>query len=148
MNLIYPMIEKVANVLLVEDDSLDAMDVERTLRKVNANHRLYVARNGQEALNMLRGIQVPKIDPLPSIIMLDINMPKMNGLEFLEELRRDETLKHIKVFIMTTSNQEADRTVTAKLGVSGYIVKPLKISNSPSSKDSFNLCIDLINLKK
>src|SRR5687768_9628171 len=101
------MIDKIANILLVEDDYLDTMIVERTLRKMNVIHKLFIARNGQEALDMLRGKGVDKISPLPSIIMLDINMPKMNGLEFLSELRIDEQLKDIKVFIMTTSDQES-----------------------------------------
>lgn len=142
------MIDKVANILLVEDDYLDTMIVERTLRKMNVIHKLFIARNGQEALDMLRGKGVDKINPLPSIIMLDINMPKMNGLEFLSELRNDEALKDIKVFIMTTSDQESDRLVSEELGVSGYILKPMNLTNSSSSKDSFNLFIDLMNLKK
>ena len=139
---------KIANILLVEDDSLDVMNVERTLRKMDVSHRLHVARNGQEALDLLRGVKQEKIDPLPSIIMLDINMPKMNGIEFLSELRQDEELKHIKVFIMTTSDEESDRQLSSEMGVSGYIVKPLKFNNPTSSKDSFNLFIDLLNLKK
>lgn len=142
------MIDKIANILLIEDDSLDVMNVERTLKKINAEHRLFVARNGQEALDMLRGSRQEKIDPLPSIIMLDINMPKMNGIEFLSELRQDEELKHIKVFIMTTSDEESDRQLSREMGISGYIVKPLRFNNPTSSKDSFNLFIDLLNLKK
>jgi CheY-like chemotaxis protein len=142
------MIDKIANILLVEDDTLDVINVERTLKRINAEHRLFVAKNGQEALDMLRGNKTEKIDPLPSIIMLDINMPKMNGLEFLTELRQDEELKHIKVFITTTSDEDTDRSLSNELGVSGYIVKPLKFNNPTSSKDSFNLFIDLLNLKK
>jgi len=142
------MIDKIANILLVEDDMLDVINVERTLKRINAEHRLFVAKNGQEALDMLRGNRTEKIDPLPSIIMLDINMPKMNGMEFLAELRQDEELKHIKVFITTTSDEDTDRSLSNELGVSGYIVKPLKFNNPTSSKDSFNLFIDLLNLKK
>lgn len=142
------MIDKVANILLVEDDYLDSMIVERNLRKMNVIHKLFVARNGQEALDMLRGNGYEKITPSPSIIMLDINMPRMDGLEFLSELRSDKELKDIKVFIMTTSDQEIDRTASEKMGVSGYIVKPFNLNNSSSSKDSFNLFIDLMNLKK
>jgi CheY-like chemotaxis protein len=142
------MIDKVVNILLVEDDYLDTMIVERNLRKMNVIHKLFIARNGQEALDMLRGNGYEKINPLPSIIMLDINMPRMNGLEFLSELRADKQLKDIKVFIMTTSDQDEDRVATEKMGVSGYIVKPFNLNNSSSSKDSFNLFIDLMNLKK
>ncbi len=142
------MINKVANILLVEDDYLDSMIVERNLQKMNVVHKLFIARNGQEALDMLRGRGYEKIHPLPSIIMLDINMPKMNGLEFLSELRADEELKDIKVFVMTTSDQEEDRMASEKMGVSGYIVKPFNLNSSSSSKDSFNLVIDLMNLRK
>jgi CheY-like chemotaxis protein len=142
------MIDKIANILLVEDDYLDTMIVERTLRKMNVVHKLYIARNGQEALNMLWGRGVEKINPLPSIIMLDINMPKMNGLEFLSELRSDEELKDIKVFVMTTSDQEQDKIASQELGVSGYIIKPLNLNYSSASKDNFNLFIDLMNLRK
>jgi CheY-like chemotaxis protein len=142
------MIDKVVNILLVEDDNLEIMIVERNLRKMNVIHKLFIARNGQEALDMLRGKGHEKINPLPSIIMLDINMPRMNGLEFLSELRSDKEFKDIKVFIMTTSDQEEDRTASEKMGVSGYIVKPFNLNNSSSSKDSFNLFIDLMNLKK
>ncbi|SDL92447.1 Response regulator receiver domain-containing protein [Catalinimonas alkaloidigena] len=142
------MLEKIVNILLVEDDYLDVMDVERNLKKINVLHKLYVARNGEEALAMLRGGGAETIDPLPSLIMLDINMPKMNGIEFLQELRQDPALKHIKVFIMTTSDHEEDRSAAQELGISGYIVKPLKFSNKFSATDSFNLFIDLLNLKK
>lgn len=142
------MIGKVVNILLVEDDSLDIMNVERTLKKIDVNHKLFIARNGQEAWNMLHGIGIEKISPAPSVIMLDINMPKMNGLEFLNLLRNDEELKDIKVFIMTTSNDSSDRRLSKELGVSGYIIKPLNFNNSASSIDSFSLMIDLLNFKK
>ena len=137
------MIEKVANILLVEDNYIDIRNAERALQKINANHRLFVAHDGEQALAMLRGKGAEKIIPKPSIIMLDINMPRMNGLEFLGELRRDEELKDIKVFITTTSDHETDRAVSKELGVSGYILKPLRINNPGSSIDNFNLLIDL-----
>lgn len=142
------MIEKVANILLVEDDYLDILTVERAFKRINANHKLFVANDGQQALAMLRGEGVEKISPRPSIIMLDINLPKMNGLEFLNELRQDEELRDIKVFITTTSDHENDRDLSKKLGISGYIVKPVNFSNPTSSIDNFNLLIDLLNLKK
>lgn len=142
------MIDKVVNLLLIEDDSLDIMHVERTFKKLNIIHKLYVAKNGQEALSLLKGEGVEKVYPLPSLIMLDINMPKMDGFEFLSILRNDEELKDIKVFIMTTSNQEEDKNMAKALGVSGYIVKPLNLTNPASSMDNFSLMIDLLNLKK
>ncbi len=142
------MIEKVANILLVEDNYIDIRNAERALQKINANHRLFIAHDGQQALAMLRGEGVEKINPKPSIILLDINMPKMNGLEFLTELRRDEERKDIKVFITTTSDHETDRALSKELGISGYILKPIRINNPGSSMDNFNLLIDLLNLKK
>ncbi len=144
------MNDKVVNILLVEDDYLDIMNVERELSKINITHPLHVARNGREALSMLRGEGVEKISPAPSVILLDINMPKMNGLEFLAELRHEPEFSHIPVFIMTTSNEETDRMAAQKLNVAGYIVKPLTFDSfekSHSSLDSFSLFLDLIKLK-
>ena len=144
------MTDKQVNILLVEDDYLDIMNVERELKKINIEHPLHVARNGREALSMLRGEGVPKISPAPSVILLDINMPKMNGIEFLTELRREPEFSHIPVFIMTTSNEESDRMAAQRLNVAGYIVKPLSFDSfekSHSSLDSFSLFLDLIKMK-
>jgi CheY-like chemotaxis protein len=144
------MTEKKTNILLVEDDYLDIMNVERELNKINIQHPIHVARNGKEALDMLQGNGVEKISPAPSVILLDINMPKMNGLEFLAELRREPEFSHIPVFIMTTSNEDNDRYAAQRLDVAGYIVKPLTFDSfekGPSSLDSFSLFLDLIKLK-
>ncbi|NEM98244.1 response regulator [Pontibacter burrus] len=144
------MSEKVNNILLVEDDYLDIMNVERELKKIGLTQPLHVARNGREGLKMLRGDGVPRISPAPSVILLDINMPKMNGIEFLTELRHDPEFSHIPVFIMTTSNDESDRLAMQKLQVTGYILKPLSFdnfNNNQSSLDSFSLFLDLIKLK-
>jgi CheY-like chemotaxis protein len=145
------MTDKVVNILLVEDDYLDIMNVERELKKISITHPIHVARNGREALDLLRGTGgAKKITPAPSVILLDINMPKMNGLEFLAELRREPEFSHIPVFIMTTSNEETDRMAAQRLHVDGYIVKPMSFDNfenSPSSLDSFTLFLDLIKLK-
>lgn len=144
------MSEVTVNILLVEDDYLDIMNVERELKKINITHPIHVARNGKEALDMLHGHGTEKISPAPSLILLDINMPKMNGLEFLAELRNDPAFSHIPVFIMTTSNEETDRMAAQRLNVTGYIVKPLTFDSfekSHSSLDSFSLFLDLIKLK-
>ncbi|HYG39929.1 MAG TPA: response regulator [Cytophagales bacterium] len=135
---------KIPNILLVEDDLLDVINVQRTLAKINLTHKLFVAKNGEEALAMIKGDSSVKINPLPDIILLDINMPKMDGLEFLSILRAHEEFKDIKVFIITTSNEDLDKESSQKLGVSGYIVKPLSLN---SGKDNFSLLIDLMNLK-
>lgn len=145
------MTNNQVNILLVEDDYLDIMNVERELKKLNVNLPLHVARNGREALNMLRGeAGTPKITPLPSVVLLDINMPKMNGIEFLASVRKDPELMHLNVFIMTTSNEETDRLAAQNLRATGYIVKPLsfdKFGGTDSTLDSFNLMLDLLKIK-
>jgi CheY-like chemotaxis protein len=140
-----------ASILLVEDDYLDIRNVERELKKINVNLPLHIARNGREALAMLRGEGFPKIDPLPKVVMLDINMPKMNGIEFLTEIRKDPILRDLNVFIMTTSNDDTDRFAAKNLNVSGYIEKPLTFDTfggkSGSTIDSFSLFLDLLKMK-
>lgn len=123
-------------ILLVEDDKLDVISVERSLSKFEMEYQLYTAYNGKEALAMLEGPL--KLNP-PSVILLDLNMPKMNGVEFLRALRSQEAYKGIKVFIMTTSSETTDRTTTKQLGISGYIIKPLNQDNTKNadSMDAF-----------
>jgi CheY-like chemotaxis protein len=137
---------KISTILLVEDDQLDAMDIKRSLDKLNVFYKLVVAKNGEEALEILKGDHETRLDDLPDIILIDINMPRMNGLEFLQILRETPEWKGIKCFMITTSDEKVDRETAKKLGVSGYIVKPFKINNT-SSIDSFNLMIDLMNMK-
>ena len=83
------MPDKDAGILLVEDDRVDIMTVQRALKKIDVSNPLFIARTGVEALEMLRGDGVPKIDPPPSLILLDLNLPKMGGIEFLKEMRAD-----------------------------------------------------------
>jgi CheY-like chemotaxis protein len=135
----------VINILLVEDDTVDVMDARRTLDRMDILYKMQVAKNGEEALQYLHQAKANGLDK-PDIILLDLNMPKMNGLEFLTNVRQIDELKDTKVFIITTSEEREDKEMTQKLGVSGYIVKPLKFNN-PSSIDSFNLMIDLLNIK-
>lgn len=138
--------DKVVNILLVEDDYLDILDVQRTLDKMNIISRMTVARNGEEALDILQSKNSEVLEDKPDIVLVDINMPKMNGLEFLSAVRSSDELKTLKCFIITTSEEKVDREAAKKLNVSGYIVKPLKLNN-PSSMDAFNLMIDLMNIK-
>jgi CheY-like chemotaxis protein len=138
--------DKVINILLVEDDTLDVMDAKRTLDKMGVLHIMHVAKNGKEAIEYLTKCEAENPDIRPDVILLDLNMPKMNGFEFLSVLKSEEQWKTIKVFILTTSEEREDRDAANKLGVSGFIVKPLKFNN-PSSIDSFNLMIDLLNIK-
>jgi CheY-like chemotaxis protein len=120
------MSDQCIDILLVEDDEVDIMNVRRAFVKNNITNTLYIARNGLEALQMLRGETDDTIpERLPRIILLDLNMPKMGGIEFLRELRKDRYFKSMSVFVMTTSNEESDKLEAFDLNVAGYIVKPL-----------------------
>ena len=124
------MSDKIVNILLVEDDEVDVMNVQRAFKKNNILNPLSVAHNGVEALDKLKGTNgVEKISPVPRIILLDINMPKMNGLEFLRELRADPVLHAISVFVMTTSNDDKDRFEAYNYNVAGYVIKPITFEN-------------------
>lgn len=133
--------EKLINILLVEDDQLDVIDIRRSLDKMKVFYQLHVARNGEEAMEIL---SEPNFRP--DLALIDINMPKMNGLELLAALRGSERWRDLKCFIITTSDEKVDRETAAALGISGYIIKPLKL-NSATSLDAFNLMIDLMNMK-
>jgi CheY-like chemotaxis protein len=120
------MNNKLYNILLVDDDQVDIMNVQRAFKKNNIQNPLHVANNGMEALDLLRGTEGrEKIIPTPRLILLDINMPRMNGIEFLRELRKDPVLRSISVIIMTTSNDDKDKFEAYNLNVAGYIVKPV-----------------------
>jgi CheY-like chemotaxis protein len=108
-------------ILLVEDDVVDAMTVKRALKDIKVCNRLDITTNGEEALEFLSDLANEK----PGIILLDINMPKMNGLEFLHIIKQDDGLKKIPVIIMTTSQEEQDRINSFNLGVAGYMIKPV-----------------------
>ncbi|HNQ11895.1 MAG TPA: response regulator [Bacteroidia bacterium] len=116
-------------VLHVEDDKVDAMMIQRAFKKCNIPYAIENATNGIEALDLLRGTNGKEKIQKPRIILLDINMPKMNGLEFLKELRNDPDLKHISVFVITTSNDDTDKFEAYQLNVAGYILKPYSIEN-------------------
>jgi len=118
------MPDKDAGILLVEDDRVDIMTVQRALKKIDVSNPLYVARTGVEALEMLRGDGVPKIEPTPSLILLDLNLPKMGGIEFLKEMRADQVLRTLQVIVLTSSNEPGDRAAAFKYEVDDYIVKP------------------------
>lgn len=124
---------KKNTILLVEDDELDVISVRRTLKKFYAEYLLYTAYNGKEALAMLNDLLNPL---MPDVVLLDLNMPKMNGIEFLTIIRNDNKLKNLRVFIMTTSAEAIDRTNTEQLGISGYIIKPLSYTDNPKRADS------------
>ncbi|MEW8402566.1 MAG: response regulator, partial [Candidatus Thiodiazotropha sp.] len=98
-------------ILLIEDDRVDIMTVQRALQKNNISNPLHVARTGLQALDMLRGANgVVKLDPLPALILLDLNLPKMSGIEFLQELRKDPQLSALRIIVLTSSNEPRDQT--------------------------------------
>ncbi len=118
------------HILLVEDDEVDVMNVRRAFKKNHITNPLYVATNGLEALAMLRGNgEAPEVPPSRRLILLDLNMPKMNGIEFLRELRADPELKQIPAIVLTTSNEERDKVEAYNLNVAGYILKPVTFSS-------------------
>lgn len=111
---------------LVDDDEVDVMTVKRAFKKNNITNRLDIATNGLEALAMLRSKDLPKLAANQRrIILLDLNMPKMGGIEFLRELRADSELKSIPVIVLTTSNEDKDKVEAYNLNVAGYILKPV-----------------------
>ena len=109
------------SILLVEDDMVDMMSVKRALKDINVTNPLYHVENGVEALEFL----ADKEKPRPTIILLDLNMPKMGGIEFLSIMKKDETIKRIPVVILTTSREEYDKIKSYDLGVAGYMIKPV-----------------------
>lgn len=125
------MEEKKIHILLVEDDEVDVMNVRRAFKKNNIVNPIYIAGNGLEALAILRG--EAKIEPvMPQsrrLVLLDLNMPRMNGIEFLRKLRMDEKLRSLPVIVLTTSNEDKDKVEAYNLNVAGYILKPVTFSN-------------------
>ncbi|WP_396638342.1 response regulator [Maribacter sp. R77961] len=109
------------DILLIEDDTIEVMKLERTLSKLETKYTIVKATNGEEALELLKSG-----NKLPDIILLDLNMPRMSGTEFLEILKADDILKYLPTIILTTSENRADLLKCYQIGVAGYIIKPLK----------------------
>ena len=128
----------MVNILLVEDDEVDVMNVKRAFKKNNVTNPLFICNNGLEALSFLRGERDETITEIPKIILLDLNMPKMGGIEFLREIRKDDLLKNISVFVMTTSNEDKDKVDAFDLNVAGYILKPLSMERFIEAVSTLN----------
>jgi CheY-like chemotaxis protein len=111
---------KEVSILLVDDDDVDVMGVHRALKKLKIVNPIVRARDGIEGLALLRD---PSAVPRPYIILLDLNMPRMNGLEMLAELRRDPMLTSSVVFVLTTSKADEDIVEAYQQHVAGYIIK-------------------------
>jgi CheY-like chemotaxis protein len=114
------------NILLVEDDQVDVMNIRRAFEKNRITNPLWVARDGVEGLEMLESGKVPSHNLL---VLLDLNMPRMNGIELLREIRGKESLRHLPVVVLTTSDDERDRIDAYNLNVAGYILKPVTFFN-------------------
>lgn len=108
-------------VLLVEDDQVDVMTVKRALIDIKVTNPLDIAGDGERALAYLR----ESGKKCPGLILLDLNMPRMGGIEFLKIIKQDPILRKIPVVVLTTSNEERDRVSAYDLSVAGYIVKPV-----------------------
>ena len=137
------MLEKVLNILLVEDDQVDVMNVKRAFEKNRLANPLYVAGDGQEGLQKLRSGEIPAERRL---VLLDLNMPKMNGIEFLRELRRDAALQHTPVVVLTTSNDEKDKIDAYNFNVAGYLLKPVTFINFVEVMAALNKYWTLVEL--
>lgn len=109
------------NILLIEDDNIEIMKLQRTVAKLGLNHKITEAKNGEQAIELLKSANA-----LPDIILLDLNMPRMSGIEFLQILKADALLKYLPIVILTTSENRVDLLECYKIGIAGYIIKPLK----------------------
>lgn len=133
------MENKQTSLLLIDDDEVDIMIVKRALKQNNITNPLYIATNGLEALEMLRGKTMPKLIPGErKLVLLDLNMPQMGGIEFLRELRADPNLRGIPVIVLTTSNEDRDIVEAYKLNVAGYIIKPVVFKKFVEAIETLN----------
>ena len=115
---------KSLNILLIEDDAIEVMKFNRVIKSLELKHNVIEANNGEEAILLLKDKEI-----IPDIIILDLNMPKINGIEFLDILKKDEVLKYIPAIMLTTSNNHKDVMECYRIGIAGYLLKPLKYDN-------------------
>jgi CheY-like chemotaxis protein len=117
-------LKKKLNILLIEDNIIEIMKMKRTNSSLDFGHNISEAKNGEDALKILEDNS-----NFPDLILLDLNMPKINGIEFLTILKKSDDLKHIPTVILTTSDNHKDLEECYRIGVSGYILKPLKFED-------------------
>jgi len=125
---------KTLSVLLIEDDEIECIKFNRVLDAMDTRFNLTLAKNGEEALRLMQ-----EQSALPDVIFLDLNMPKMNGMEFLKVLKNDAMLKYIPAMILTTSNNQNDILACYKIGIAGYILKPLRYEDY---KEKIRIAVD------
>ena len=121
--------------MLVEDDTVDVMTVKRALKDINITNHLIVASDAEDALSYL----MDERNKRPGIILLDLNMPRMNGIEFLAAAKKNGLLKSIPVVVLTTSREDQDKVDSFDLGVSGYMVKPVSYAQFVEVMKTINL---------
>lgn len=136
--------EKIVKILLIEDDKIDQVQVKNVLDQKGILYRMRVDVNSQDALNFLENDNHAEFHGDPDIILLNIDLRRTNGMEFLSQLRKEEKWSRIKVFVLSDSDEERQRIGDA--GVAGYIRKPLKLSNP--SRDTISFLIDLMNISE
>ena len=107
-------------ILFIEDDMIETMKLQRAISKFPTKHQIIEAKNGEEAMQKLQD------QPLPDLILLDLNMPRMSGIEFLTYLKGDDKLRYLPTVILTTSENRSDLMTCFEIGIAGYIIKPLK----------------------
>lgn len=133
------MNSNMVNILLVEDDEVDVEAIKRAFRISKIGNPLVIVKDGLEALQALRGEGEFEPLPRPNMVLLDLNMPRMNGVEFLTELRKDPDIKDTIVIVLTTSDDDEDKINAYDKNVAGYLVK------SRIGKD-FTHLVDLLNI--
>ena len=116
-------LDEAVHILLVEDDEVDAEAIVRAFRKQNLQHPITIVSDGFEALRVLRGEAGVRRLRAPYFILLDLNMPRMNGVEFLQILRRDPQLMCSVVFVLTTSDSDQDKLAAYNAQIAGYFLK-------------------------
>ncbi len=140
---------KPIDILLVEDDENDILITKRAFTKHNLSNRLYVVRDGEEALDFIyhKGqYSDAEAAPRPGLILLDINMPKMNGIEVLRKLKNDPEYKMIPIVMLTTSKRDQDKIESYNLGVNSYIIKPVDFNKFVDAIATINLYWELNEL--
>ncbi|MEJ5166432.1 MAG: response regulator [Thermoanaerobaculia bacterium] len=131
------MKEKKISFLLVEDDEVDIMNVKRAFEKNKITNPLHIARDGLEALEILK--RKPKIENFPNVVLLDLRMPKMDGIEFLKNIRADSELKKLIIIVLTTSDDDRDVVSAYDFNVAGYIIKPITFDKFMQAMATINL---------
>lgn len=129
------MSPRAVNILLVEDDAVDVMNVRRAFARGRVTNPLWTAVDGVEALALLRGGAIPAAR---RVVLLDLNLPRMNGIEFIRELRRDPSLASTVVVVLTTSNEDRDKLEAFRLNVAGYLLKPVVFADFVELMASLN----------